>query len=73
MRSEESKPTSTQLKEGQQESSRQNRGYQVGLDKGYQPKSQVSAMQPPPVGTTTVVPVKNSGTHSTHSGNGAKK
>jgi hypothetical protein len=48
-------------------------GPQVGLDKGYQPNTQVSSMQPPPVGTTTVVPVKNSTTDSTQSGTESKK
>jgi hypothetical protein len=41
----------------------EHRGHQVGLDKGYQPTTEVAQSQPPTVGSATVQPT--SGTNNT--------
>ena len=59
---EDCKPANdARLQEGHQPVSSEKRGYQVALDKGYQPIVQTSGkVQPPPVGTTAVIPSVNS-------------
>jgi hypothetical protein len=52
--------TNPRLQEGYQPQGSEKRGYQVGLDKGYQPYVQTSAtVHPPAVGTTAVIPTAN--------------
>lgn len=66
MKNEESKASGSRLREGYQPQSAERRGHQVALDKGYQPKAQISPdMQPPRVGSAAVVPQQNSnGNHT---------
>ncbi len=62
------KPPNTRLRvrEGYQPANSERRGYQVGLDKGYQPKAEISSnLQPPHVGSAAVVPQQNSNGNQT--------
>jgi hypothetical protein len=64
----DNKVTTTKLREGHQGAQPANRGHQVALDKGYQPNTQISVLQPPLVGSTTVVPAKNGTANSVETG-----